>query len=259
MQIWTLFSGVTGYFLYACSFQPSMDKGLPKLVYRWFFVTFRTSVAVGAAGYVLLLLNIFLFAGMAPLGIDTTGLSVLALWYGLYFGILTRDCAEVASERIANRLGGARRMAVSVRDCGICGGELKDGMRIAGAGAAGAAADPPLDDGDASVQLSCKHIVHADCAKGWLIVGKKDTCPVCNERVDLRALYAGKPWETKNLQWIQMLDFFRYMVVWQPAVLMALHFIFHGLGLDDESGEAVGDAAAANATSGNVTAALGAR
>ncbi len=32
-------------------------------------------------------------------------------------------------------------------------------------------------------------------------VGKKDTCPVCNEKVDMRALYSDRPWETRNLTW----------------------------------------------------------
>lgn len=38
-----------------------------------------------------------------------------AVWYGLYYGILTRDSAEVASDRIARSLGTGRKMAVSVR------------------------------------------------------------------------------------------------------------------------------------------------
>ena len=38
-------------------------------------------------------------------------------------------------------------------------------------------------------------------AAGWTIVGKKDTCPTCWEKVDLRSLYADRPWETRNLSW----------------------------------------------------------
>ena len=214
-------------------------------IYRWFFGVFKTSVAIGVMGYVLLLINIFLFAGVVPPQFDTTGLSFLAVWYGLYFGILTRDCAELASDRIANRLGGTKRMAVSVRDCAICGGELKDGLLVAGSGHQASpiatnglqGVTNPIalaNDGDSSIQLSCKHIFHKDCLRGWLIVGKKDTCPTCSERVDLRQVYADKPWETRNIQWIQMLDFFRYLVVWQPTVLIALHFALHILHLDGD-------------------------
>jgi hypothetical protein len=51
------------------------------------------------------------------------------------------------------------------------------------------------------VQLSCKHCFHNLCIRGWTVVGKKDVCPVCNEKVDLRELYSDRPWETRNLTW----------------------------------------------------------
>jgi hypothetical protein len=146
-QAWTVYSSVTGYFLYACTFS-KLDKLLPKRVrlfpvhralklqatpdapprllqiYRWFFATFKTSVAVGVLGYSLLLIEIF-GAGLVAGPVLDPSFALLAIWYGLYFGILTRDAAEVASDRIAAALGTARKMAVSVRDCAICGGELQ--------------------------------------------------------------------------------------------------------------------------------------
>ena len=250
LGVWAFFSGVTGYLLYKCTFERTIEKSLPKLIYRWFFTVFKVSVAIGSIGYVLLLITIFAFSGAVPPSMEfLPPLAFLCLWYGLYFGILTRDCAEVASDRIANRLGGSRRMAVSVRDCAICGGELKDAHRILAAAPRTPPPPPPPptggstsstsvivsdDDGDSTMQLSCKHLFHKDCLRGWLIVGKKDTCPTCHERVDLRQLYQSKPWETGNLQWVQMLDFFRYLVVWQPSVLLLLHFVLHVLHLDDD-------------------------
>jgi RING finger protein 121/175 len=56
-------------------------------------------------------------------------------------------------------------------------------------------------EGEKSVQLSCKHCFHDLCIRGWTVVGKKDVCPTCNEKVDMRALNADKPWETNNLSW----------------------------------------------------------
>ncbi len=35
------------------------------------------------------------------------------------------------------------------------------------------------------------------------MVGKKDMCPVCNEKVDLKSLYVDRPWETRNLTWYE--------------------------------------------------------
>lgn len=74
-------------------------------------------------------------------------------------------------------------------------------------------------------------------------------------------MYAGKPWETTNISWIQMLDMVRYLIVWQPTILMGLHLIFHALHWDEVPG---GDAEmAANGTAiaegqqlGNATALL---
>lgn len=52
-----------------------------------------------------------------------------------------------------------------------------------------------------SVQLACKHLFHSHCIQGWTMVGKKDCCPTCMEKVDLRELYKDRPWETSNLTW----------------------------------------------------------
>jgi RING finger protein 121/175 len=105
-----------------------------------------------------------------------------------YFGILTRDCAEVAGEQIATRLGTARRMGVSVRDCALCGNELRNALSSdptqaslpEGATSAVCApfGDKTADGGfaasEATVQLSCKHLFHSDCIRGWTIIGKKE-------------------------------------------------------------------------------------
>lgn len=102
------------------------------------------------------------------------------MWYGLYYGILTRDCAEVASDRIALSLGTGRKMAVSVRDCGICGGELGDdggpaaggvmssaggGSGGGGAGRGGSGSGSGSGKGLGTIQLSCKHLFHMECIR----------------------------------------------------------------------------------------------
>ena len=213
---------------------------------------FRISIIVGMAGYIILLAAV-LTAGLFILPIINPGLGIILLWYGLYFGVLNRDCAEVASDRIATRMGGSKRLAVNVRDCAICGGELADAHSIS---ASHLTIDQQqsrsLPTGEASIQLSCKHIFHSDCMRGWAIIGKKDSCPVCNEKVDLRALYADRPWETRNLSWVQMLDFFRYMVVWQPTILLAMQIAFHVLHLDGMPNENVEGAAGGSVHNGTV-------
>ena len=68
-------------------------------VYSYFLGVYKVSVAVGLAGYALLILEgcgmgFFLRKALEPLA------AFMLLWYGLYFGVLGRDCAEVAADRM---------------------------------------------------------------------------------------------------------------------------------------------------------------
>ena len=65
----------------------------------WFLWIHQVCVVGGVMGYVLLTVSfIFLPPRLAN---DYTGpLGLLLTWYCLYFGILNRDCAEVAADRM---------------------------------------------------------------------------------------------------------------------------------------------------------------
>ena len=248
--VWSAYSIVTGMYLYKCTFADALwDTSVPKNVYKWFLGVFRTSVYVGLTGYIVLLVDI-LSGGILLAPLVESGFSLLLIWYGLYFGILTRDCAEVISDRMVGNCMkfNMSRKAASIRDCALCGVELSDSFMNITEGIPNENNSSKNDD-TTSIQLqSCKHVFHPECIKGWLIVGKKDSCPACNEKVDLRVLCANKPWETRNLSWIQMLDMVRYMIVWQPTIMTGLHFLFHMLKWDD-----VGDIQDQHAVSNNST------
>lgn len=38
-------------------------------------------------------------------------------------------------------------------------------------------------------KLSCEHEFHEFCIRGWCIVGKKQICPYCKEKVDLKKMF----------------------------------------------------------------------
>lgn len=247
----------------------------PRAVFIWFLAAHKLSVAAGVAGYAGLVLSMFLAAfGLPALLSDGAGLTLL--WYGLYFGVLGRDAAEVAADRTAATLGAGTKLASSVRQCGLCCGDLVDGLEelvpvVAPApsvvapppdafyrntfgekASAGPLPTPPSSSpssssqpilaarggvGDATVQLACKHLFHGTCVRGWCVVGKKDTCPCCREKVDLRAVFAGRPWETRNLSWLQMLDMLRYLVVWNPLILGVLSVALRMMGVTAHEAE----------------------
>lgn len=39
------------------------------------------------------------------------------------------------------------------------------------------------------ITLNCDHVFHEFCIRGWCIVGKKQTCPYCKEKVDLKKMF----------------------------------------------------------------------
>lgn len=87
-------------------------------------------------------------------------------------------------------------------------------------------------DGRILFQLQCKHVFHEDCIKGWCVIGKKDTCPSCAERVDLRILLkTSAVWGPPSLLWSRLLDMVRYLVVWNPLAFLILQLVFWEAGV----------------------------
>jgi len=75
------------------------------------------------------------------------------------------------------------------------------------------------------VKLKCGHEFHEFCVRGWSIVGKQTVCPNCGEKVDVRSVLGGNAWEKNpNLIWGQLLDALRYLIVWNPIIMMFVRF-----------------------------------
>jgi hypothetical protein len=71
-------------------------------VYNWFLIGYNTSLIIGCSGYILMLVEL-LGGGQNLRPLLPKSAPILMLWYGLYFGILGRDCAEVAADRMVSR------------------------------------------------------------------------------------------------------------------------------------------------------------
>ncbi|KAJ1474100.1 hypothetical protein T484DRAFT_1833576, partial [Baffinella frigidus] len=62
------------------------------------------------------------------------------------------------------------------------------------------------------------------------IVGKKDTCPFCSEKVSLKALLAN-PWESQSLMFGNLLDAVRYLIVWNPVIVGVTQLFLYESGV----------------------------
>lgn len=77
-----------------------------RLVYKWFLLVHKATYALGIAGYMVVCLTMFGVNLMFRVKPDTAmEFGVTVLFYGLYFGVLGRDFAEICADKIASKLG----------------------------------------------------------------------------------------------------------------------------------------------------------
>jgi len=210
--IWILWTGVTAFLLRKASTSP-IEKETPKRVYGWFYILYNINYGCAIFGYSLLMLD---FLGISLLISEAIGSSfhfahfgTTLIFYGLYFGVLSRDCAEMCADRMASKMGftgkGLPKLTLAPSTCCICG---------------------DFYDVNQSVQLNCKHRFHDWCIRGWTMIGKKETCPYCSEKVTLRTLFRN-PWEQQGIAWGAILDSLRYLIVWNPIILVGIQIVIY--------------------------------
>jgi len=71
---------------------------------------------------------------------------------------------------------------------------------------------------------------HEFCIRGWCVVGKKQTCPYCKEKVDLKRMFSN-PWEKPHLFFGWLIDIVRWFIVWLPLILLIQFEMGHILGI----------------------------
>jgi len=220
--IWTLFTGLTLSIVWQASKQP-LKQETPRSVYAWFYRIYKVCYATAVFGYLLIMMDFFGVSALigsvinSQLSFAATG--ILLVFYGIYYGVLGRDCAEVCSDRMASVMGyytkgGIPTKTLHANICAICGGQLKNIRRDAD------------EIEEETFKLNCGHEFHEFCIRGWTIVGKKDTCPYCHERVNLRATFKN-PWETQSILWVHLLDALRYLIVWNPIIIVCINLFLY--------------------------------
>jgi len=222
IAVWILWSLRTGFLMHLALAKP-LAPTTPELVYGWFLKTHSICYySAGATVYIFFLVP---------------GLGILMLFFALYFGVLGRDCAEICATRISNTIGYTKYETAPENICALCNIELRQTLELM-------LGETTEDEQPNVIQLQCKHEFHEKCIRGWTIVGKKDICPFCFEKVDMRILIPDSPWNSKRLSllWVKLLGLIRFLLVWNPLVTysaMILLKLFHFAPLRDQSGKPV--------------------
>ncbi|KAG2465461.1 RING finger protein 175 [Erpetoichthys calabaricus] len=223
LSTWGMFSVITSYVIFRATRKPLSGR-TPRMVYKWFLLIYKLSYAVGILGYMAIMFTMFGFNLFLRIKTeDSMDFGVILLFYGLYYGVMGRDFAEICSDYMASTIGFYSRGGMPSRSlsndiCAVCGQQIFVNLNEEGI----------IEN---TYQLSCNHIFHEFCIRGWCIVGKKQTCPYCNEKVDLKMML-NNPWERTHVLYGQLLDWLRYLVAWQPVIIGLVQGINYSLGLE---------------------------
>ncbi|MGH0179101.1 UNVERIFIED_CONTAM: hypothetical protein FKN15_000756 [Acipenser sinensis] len=266
---WLLFSTITAFVTFRATRKP-LERTTPRLVYKWFLLLYKMSYATGIVGYSAIMFTLFgvnLIFRIKPE--DAMDFGVSLLFYGLYYGVLGRDFAEMCADFMASTIGAVCHLqekvpvnrnvhnapvsvAIPVQCpnlccclfqyysasgmptkhlsddiCAVCGQQILVDLAIPEH-----CASVPLDSPGAGCILNPSvSRFHEFCIRGWCIVGKKQTCPYCKEKVDLQRMFSN-PWEKPHVMYGQLLDWLRYLVAWQPVIIGLVQGINYVLGLE---------------------------
>lgn len=222
--VWLLFSAVTVRIIYQATRVP-INKKTPRAVYQWFFAVYKVCYGIAVLGNICVILDFF---GVSLVFSDTPQLAPIGfvlIFYGLYFGVLGRDCAVMCAARMASTMGysstkdgnlPSRQLQQNI--CAVCDCTLFKNLRL----------DQDDSQNEKIFTLNCGHQFHEPCIRGWTIVGKRDICPNCAEKVSLREIFTN-PWETQSIAWGMILDGLRYLVVYNPMICLLMQLVLYAV------------------------------
>lgn len=235
LACWLTWTAGSAYIMYKATRRPVPDK-TPRLVYSFFFYSFRICYSAGLCGYLLILLDFFQLPQALGLADKIAYYGGLLFFFGLYFGVLSRDCSEMCTDRMAATMGYGKKGHMPNRRydptvCLLCGDALNYDWALMNSTVQPQHIDAATS-AERTVSLSCGHAFHDFCIRGWTIIGKKDTCPYCGEKVSLKNMFKN-PWETQSLMWANLLDAVRYLIVWNPVIVGVTQLFLYEMGMTE--------------------------
>jgi len=259
VSVWILITMATLVLVWRPIFMPNFTGSgttIPRLLYKWFFTVYSLSSIIAVTGYTILVLTFFginILLNISP----QTALDVgfMMLFYGIYYGVLCRDFTDFLVDRLAAQIGyynptsALPSKALRSDICAICGmahGDKED-IDIDGLTKNDSLLQGQYDEDYHPEQetlveysnqkerlfvLTCGHKFHEYCIYGWCLVGKRQTCPFCREKVDLGRMFSALLFQKPHYLYGNLLDFIRYLFAWQPLIFLAVHFLDYELGLE---------------------------
>lgn len=246
--IWVIITMITVVLVWRPLMMPNFARSgssIPRLLYKWFFTVYTLSSLVAVTGYAIVLLTFFginLMLGIKP----NTSLDIgfILLFYGTYYGVLCRDFTDFLVDKLAAQIGyynpSSALPSKSLRGniCAICGTDNgdKESIDIDGLDREQTLlaetnslnenefhhdyenlieySDPHTNPEERVFVLTCGHKFHEYCIYGWCLVGKRQVCPFCREKVDLSRLFSALPFQKPHYLYGNLLDFIRYLFAW---------------------------------------------
>ncbi|XP_072629814.1 RING finger protein 175 isoform X2 [Canis lupus baileyi] len=105
LSMWGMFSAITSYILFRATRKPLSGR-TPRLVYKWFLLIYKLSYAFGVVGYLAIMFTMCGFNLFFKIKArDSMDFGIVSLFYGLYYGVMGRDFAEICSDYMASTIG----------------------------------------------------------------------------------------------------------------------------------------------------------
>ena len=84
----------------------TLRSSIHRLVYKWFLLLYKVSYGLGIIGYTIMMATFLgfnlMFHVKPHIWMDV---GIMFLFYGLYYGVLGRDCAEICADKMAAHIG----------------------------------------------------------------------------------------------------------------------------------------------------------
>jgi len=237
ISIWLVITILTSALIYKPLTQRNIQGSTPRLIYKWFFYLYTFSSIITVTGYVIEIctfLGVNMLLGIKPDFLIDVGF--MLLFYGVYWGVLCRDFTDFLVGHLAANIGyyseksALPSKSLNSNICAICG-RSHAGL-------------PDIDKDDFDhlsscsessekvYTLSCGHKFHQYCVFGWSLVGKKQICPYCREKCDIHKLFSSLTFQKPHFLYGNMLDFIRYLIGFQPLIIIIVQVVIHFLGLE---------------------------